>query len=119
MTLNLNIMIKFAKIANFFYFLYILYNGEIMKYYIVKKDDTIDKILNRFGMTYKTFIELNGINIKNYLKVGSKIKINNEKYDRSFKENIQKIYQESNINLDEEENIICPFCKNIIILPKQ
>ena len=32
-----------------------------MKYYITKKDDTIDTILNRFGITYQTFISLNNI----------------------------------------------------------
>ena len=90
-----------------------------MKYYIVKNDDTIDKILNRFGITYQNFIQLNSSNIKECLKVGKKIKIDNVKFDRTYKDNIQKLYQESNINIDEEEKIICPFCKNIIILPKQ
>jgi len=90
-----------------------------MKYYIVKKGDTIDKILNNFGITYQNFISLNNGSIKDLIKEGNKIKIGDYRIDFSIKENINKIYQ-NNKNINEDEvQYICPYCKNIIIIPKQ
>lgn len=90
-----------------------------MRYYIIKQGDSIDKILNKFGITYQNFISLNDSNIKELIKVGNKIKIGNIRIDSSLKENINKIYQDSKRENDDEFKYICPYCKNIIIIPKQ
>ena len=39
-----------------------------MQFYIIKKEDTLDKILNNYGLTYQKFISLNGSNIKELIK---------------------------------------------------
>ena len=90
-----------------------------MQYYIVKKDDTLDKILNKFGLTYQKFISLNNSNINDLIRVGNKILVNNNYLNRTYKDDINKIYLENKINNEEEIKYICPHCKNIIIIPKQ
>ncbi len=89
-----------------------------MKYYVIKKDDTIDKILNKYCLTYQKFISLNGSNLKEIIKVGNKIKLGNDAFDRSYKDNINKIYQENNEEIYLENKYICPYCKNILIIPE-
>ena len=81
--------------------------------------ERIDKILNQFGITYQRFIKLNNYNIKDIIKEGNIIKIDDTRNDRNIKDNIQKIYQDSFDKNNDEENIICPYCKNIITIPKQ
>lgn len=90
-----------------------------MKYYIIKKGDTIDSILNKFGITYQNFISLNDGDFKDLIKVGNKIIVDNNNYSRTYKEDINRIYQNKNIEKDEEIKYICPHCKNIILIPKQ
>jgi LysM repeat protein len=90
-----------------------------MQYYIVKKDDTLDKILNKFGLTYQKFISLNSSNINELIKVGNKILVNNSNFNRSYKDDINKIYLDNQYENEEELKYICPHCKNIIIIPKQ
>ena len=91
----------------------------ILQYYIVKKDDTLDKILNKFGLTYQKFISLNGSNIREQIKEGNKIIIESVILNRTYNEDIAKIYEEYKEDLNEEMKYICPHCKNIIIIPKQ
>ena len=69
-----------------------------MQYYIVKKDDTLDKILNKFGLTYQKFISLNSSNINELIRTGNKILVNNSSYNRSYKDDINKIYLENQFN---------------------
>ena len=88
-----------------------------MKYYITKKEDTIDSILNRFGITYQTFVSLNNLDVKKGIQEGVKIRIPDHSNERSFKENISKLYQDNTKINNEENKIICPYCKNIIIIP--
>lgn len=90
-----------------------------MQFYIIKKEDTLDKILNNYGLTYQKFISLNGSNIKELFKVGNKIIIDNASFTRSYNEDIIKIYEENKDIENEEIKYICPHCKNIIIIPKQ
>lgn len=90
-----------------------------MKYYIIKKGDTIDSILNKFGITYQNFISLNDGDFKDLIKVGNKIIVENNNYSRTYKDDINRIYQNKNIEKDEEIKYICPHCKNIILIPKQ
>lgn len=90
-----------------------------MRYYIIKKDDTLDKILNNFGLTYQNFISMNSGNLNDIIKVGNKIKIGELRQSLNFKTNINKIYQETNIDNNIETEYICPYCKNIIIINKQ
>lgn len=90
-----------------------------MQFYIIKKEDTLDKVLNNFGLTYQKFISLNGSNIKEIIKEGNKIIIENSSFNRSYNEDIIKIYEESKEDNNEEMKYICPHCKNIIIIPKQ
>lgn len=90
-----------------------------MKYYIVKKGDTIDKILKNYGLTYQYFISLNEGNVKDLFKEGNKIKIGNIRNDGNYKTNINKIYQEEKNEKDIDEQYICPYCKNIIVITKQ
>ena len=90
-----------------------------MQYYIVKKGDTFDNILNRFGITYQNFISLNNSDIKNILKEGNKIKIGNNRLSNNFKDNINRIYQSNNEIIKDSIQCICPYCKNIIDIPKQ
>ena len=90
-----------------------------MRYYIIKKDDSLDKILNKFGITYQYFISLNNGNIKDIFKVGNKIKIGELRTDLNYKSNINRIYQETTKDSEIETQYICPFCKNIIIINKQ
>ena len=44
-----------------------------MRYYIIKKDDTLDKILNNFGLTYQNFISMNSGNLNDIIKVGNTV----------------------------------------------
>ena len=90
-----------------------------MRYYIIKKDDTLDKILNNFGLTYQNFISMNSGNLTDIIKVGNKIKIGELRQSLNYKTNINKIYQETNIDNNIETEYICPYCKNIIIINKQ
>lgn len=90
-----------------------------MKYYIIKKGDTIDSILNKFGITYQNFISLNDGDFKDLIKVGNKIIVEDNNYSRTYKDDINRIYQNKNIEKDEEIKYICPHCKNIILIPKQ
>lgn len=90
-----------------------------MRYYIIKKDDTLDKILNNFGLTYQNFISMNSGNLNDIIKVGNKIKIGELRQSLNYKTNINKIYQETNIDNNIETEYICPYCKNIIIINKQ
>ena len=90
-----------------------------MKYYIIKKGDTIDSILNKFGITYQNFISLNDGDFKDLIKVGNKIIVENNNYSRTYKDDINRIYQNKNIEKDEEIKYSCPHCKNIILIPKQ
>ena len=90
-----------------------------MKYYIVKKGDTIDSILNKYGITYQNFISLNNGNFKDLIKEGNKIIIENNVYNRTYKDDINRIYQNKNNEKDEDIKYICPHCKNIILIPKQ
>lgn len=90
-----------------------------MRYYIIKKDDTLDKILNNFGLTYQNFISMNSGNLNDIIKVGNKIKIGELRQSLNFKTNINKIYQETSIDNNIETEYICPYCKNIIIINKQ
>lgn len=90
-----------------------------MNYYIVKKDDTLDKILNTYGITYQNFISLNEGNIKEIIKEGNKIKLGNLRYDFNFKNNINRIYQSTKVEKDIDNQFICPYCKNIVVIPKQ
>lgn len=87
-----------------------------MQFYIIKKDDTLDNILNRFGLTYQRFISLNNSNIKDLIKVGNKIIIDNS--NRTYNDDIIKLYEEKQNDSLEELKYICPHCKNIIIIPK-
>lgn len=89
-----------------------------MQFYIVKKEDTLDIILNKFGLTYQKFISLNNSNIKELIKEGNKVIIKDYELARSFNDNITKIYEETLIEKNEEMKYICPHCKNIIIIPK-
>lgn len=90
-----------------------------MRYYIIKKDDTLDKILNNFGLTYQNFISMNSGNLNDIIKVGNKIKIGELRQSLNYKTNINKIYQETNIDNNIETEYICPYCKNIIVINKQ
>ena len=90
-----------------------------MRYYIIKKDDTLDKILNNFGLTYQNFICMISGNLNDIMKVGNKIKIGELRQSLNYKTNINKIYQETNIDNNIETEYICPYCKNIIIINKQ
>ena len=59
------------------------------------------------------------MNINELIKVGNKILVNNSSYNRSYKDDINKIYLENQNENEEEIKYICPHCKNVIIIPKQ
>ena len=113
-------MIKFVCYVQTFSFI-ITYNILVIyvKYYIIKKDDTLDKILKNYGITYQKFISLNNGNIKDLFVAGNKIVIDNNENNRSVKEDINKIYQSNNDRSEDEVKYLCPHCKNIILIPKQ
>ena len=90
-----------------------------MIYYIIKKGDTIDSILIKFCITYQNFISLNDGDFKDLIKVGNKIIVEDNNYSRTYKDDINRIYQNKSIENDEEIKYICPHCKNIILIPKQ
>ena len=73
-----------------------------MQYYILKKDDNLDKVLNMYGLTYQKFISLNGSNFKDIFKEGNKILINKLNNTRTYNDDIVKIYEEKVEEVDEE-----------------
>lgn len=90
-----------------------------MRYHIVKQGDSVDKIINMYGITYQNYINLNGNELSRILKVGEKIKIGDLR--RKNNDSISKINSlyKNNENLDlNYQKYICPHCKNVIIIPK-
>lgn len=90
-----------------------------MRYHIVKPEDTIDAILNKYGITYQQYINLNGDKITKRLLVGEKIKIGDIRVSKDTLDyNINNLYERNIYNDSNEQKYICPHCKNIIIIPK-
>ena len=90
-----------------------------MRYHIVKVGDSVDKIINMYGITYQNYINLNGDDLKRKLDIGEKIKIGDIR--RKNIDYISKINEIYLTNIDEELNYqkyICPHCKNVIIIQK-
>jgi LysM repeat protein len=85
-----------------------------MKYHIVKEDDNLHSIAKNYGVSEEDLIE---INFNEVFGLGKKIKIP-QKRDKNITKNIDDIYV-NNIqsNKREDEKYICPFCKNIILIP--
>lgn len=90
-----------------------------MRYHIVKKGDSVDKIINMYGITYQNYINLNGNNLTRILEVGEKIKIGDIRSKKN--ESVSKINSlyKNQDDLDlHYQKYICPHCKNVIIIPK-
>ena len=52
-------------------------------------------------------------------KEGNKIKLDELRIDNTLKDNINRIYQNGQKNNELNNEYICPYCKNIINIPKQ
>ena len=83
-----------------------------MFFHFVKKNESIDYILNEYGMTLDEFKLLNtNIDYKK-LEQGMKIIVKNKVINN-------KPLEEKDIYDDEKfAKYICPHCKNIILIPK-
>ena len=90
-----------------------------MRYHIVKQGDNVDSIINKYGITYQNYINLNGNDLKRNLEIGEKIKIGEIRRKKSDSINkINEIYKKE-IELENSyQKYICPHCKNNIIIPK-
>ena len=89
-----------------------------MRYHIVKIGDSVDKIINMYGITYQNYINLNGNDLLRNLEVGEKIKIGELRKSNEAINKINNIYK-NNEDIDlKYQKYICPHCKNIIIIPK-
>ena len=84
-----------------------------MKYHIVKEDDNLESLASRYGVSVEDLVE---INYNEVFGLGKKIKIP-EKRDKDITKNLEQIYQKEKTTTQGDEKYICPFCKNIILIP--
>jgi LysM repeat protein len=85
-----------------------------MKYHIVKEDDTLHSIAKNYEVNEEDLVE---INFNEVFGLGKKIKIP-QKRDKAMTKSIDDIYlSDKSTSKREDEKYICPFCKNIILIP--
>lgn len=84
-----------------------------MKYHIIKENDSLKSLADKYGVSVDDLVE---INFNEVFGLGKKIKIP-EKRDKNITKNIDSIYQGDKASFNDDEKYICPFCKNIILIP--
>ena len=84
-----------------------------MKYHIIKENDSLESLADKYGVSVDDLVE---INFNEVFGLGKKIKIP-EKRDKNITKNIDSIYQGDKASVKGDEKYICPFCKNIILIP--